>query len=101
MPRCSSCHWWTPHGVRDRDPECDAEAVCRYKHPSELAQDQYGYRWTETPTNGTCRHYRRAWIAMARLWVVRRWDWLLGRIDTLWWRWWKYPRLLRKNNADK
>ncbi len=93
---CNSSRWWLADEIRDRDLALEGGLVCRYKHPSELKHDQYGYHWTEVHGWGTCRHYRRAWLAMDAMRTLGHWDWLLGLCDSLWWGWVKYPRSLRR-----
>ena len=72
---CNSCRWWMVEEIRDRDPELEGEM--------------------------TCRHHSRAWLAMALLPWLNRWDSLCGRWDAFWWRWVRGPWLDRKRKLSK
>ena len=97
MKHCNSCRWWMPGEVTDRNPEYEVEAMCRYKHPSELERTRYGYEWTEVHGWGTCRHHSRHHGAMLALWWLERWYSFTGWWSNAWWRWVKYPLIKRKH----
>jgi len=82
---CRTCRHWRPYELYDRDPECESNGYCAWPDASQW-QIEGG---TSHPpwVNGYygCRHWRRAWIPLAKMAVLDRWHKLVDWVK--WERW--------------
>lgn len=82
MRCCRTCRFWQTMDVYDRHPSEDPCCACAWPAPHELPDER---PWTYGSDG--CRHYRRAWFAMAWLGVCRLMDRIFDVIDTWRYRW--------------
>jgi len=93
MSKCRSCRYWQPYELHYRDLDSEANAYCGWPDASMWRVTEgeidppwvHGYHW--------CRHYRRAWWSMTKLWVL---DWWFKLVDSVKWNWSKMRTELPK-----
>ena len=75
MPKnCRTCRYWHPYELWDRHPEEECSAICGYRSAVDWQVECGGSVPPWVNASYWCRHHRTAWIPLAQMAVVERWD---------------------------